>query len=367
MSPSGFGAFAPPPIARIRLTYLPFMPEPLENWFNPERFRSLGDLLAECHRASTAVNCTPRHRVSTSRSSGGCGAFALRATLPSPTGRRSRCCTDRAAHRPCVCRHDAAGFRRAVGLTTSTSRWPRYHFTRFSSGEFAIREFCATISARALAVMERWSRDDHEHVARQRRLPPASAVVVSAFALIADPHPSHRSRKSPRPSLYVSKSVANHLNDISRITPPGCSHASVRDLAHRALLDCQTPSALLKPATRELARCSISPAVRVTRHLSLHQSGSNSVSGTVLVYGSLAGRRPQRLAIDYVIHYEGPRRHRAQGFQTAARARSSATVALRKSQVIRDFTTRRHHRPPPREIQINGRICGGELRSLRAG
>ena len=40
------------------------------------------------------------------------------------------------------------------------------YLTRFSSGEFAIREFLRLDLPRALAMMERWSRDENEHVRR---------------------------------------------------------------------------------------------------------------------------------------------------------------------------------------------------------
>lgn len=81
--------------------------------------------------------------------------------------------------------------------------------------------------------------------------------------------------------------------------------------------------------------------------------------------------RPQRLAIDYVIHYvkarggTAPKVFKLRELALAPRA----TATLMKSQVIRDFTTRRHHSGRHRvEIQINGRICGGgDFVLLRGG
>ena len=67
--------------------------------------------------------------------------------------------------------------------------------------------------------------------------------------------------------------------------------------------------------------------------------------------------KPQRLAIDYVIHYV---KARGVAFEkvfkwTELDLPDSARVVLHKSQVIRDFTTRKHHPGHHRvELQING-------------
>ena len=65
-------------------------------------------------------------------------------------------------------------------------------FTRFSSGEFAIREFLRRDQARTLAVMEAWSCDGNEHVRRlasegsRPRLPWSFRLEN----LVADPTPT---------------------------------------------------------------------------------------------------------------------------------------------------------------------------------
>jgi 3-methyladenine DNA glycosylase AlkC len=96
-------------------------------------------------------------------------------------------------------------------------------FTPFSSAEFAIREFLKRDLSRTLAVMERWSRDEDEHVRRlasegsRPRLPWSFRLE----ALVRDPSPAWPVLENLKtdPSLYVRKSVANHLNDISKDHP----------------------------------------------------------------------------------------------------------------------------------------------------
>ena len=96
-------------------------------------------------------------------------------------------------------------------------------FTAFGSSEFAIREFIRQDPGRTLAVMKAWANDESEHVRRlasegsRPRLPWSFRLD----ALMADPElaaPILDALKADD-SLYVRKSVANHLNDITKLHP----------------------------------------------------------------------------------------------------------------------------------------------------
>jgi 3-methyladenine DNA glycosylase AlkC len=86
-----------------------------------------------------------------------------------------------------------------------------------------VREFLKRDLPRTLEVMERWSRDENEHVRRlasegsRPRLPWSFRLD----ALILDPTPVAPilENLNADPSLYVRKSVANHLNDITKDHP----------------------------------------------------------------------------------------------------------------------------------------------------
>lgn len=98
-----------------------------------------------------------------------------------------------------------------------------HFFTRFGSAEFAIRHFLVQDFDRTLGVMRGWALDDNEHVRRlasegsRPRLPWSFQLKP----LISDPSPTAAILEALRsdPSLYVRKSVANHLNDISKDHP----------------------------------------------------------------------------------------------------------------------------------------------------
>jgi 3-methyladenine DNA glycosylase AlkC len=97
------------------------------------------------------------------------------------------------------------------------------YFTTFGSAEFAIRYFLRTDLKRTLAVMHDWSLDKNEHVRRlasegcRPRLPWSFRLEQiqadpSLAATILD-------NLKADDSLYVRKSVANHLNDITKDHP----------------------------------------------------------------------------------------------------------------------------------------------------
>ena len=96
-------------------------------------------------------------------------------------------------------------------------------FTPFGSSEFAIREFLRRDLKRTLGVMLQWSLDKDEHVRRlasggcRPRLPWSFRLA----ALTADPTPVLPILENLKtdPGLYVRKSVANHLNDMTKTHP----------------------------------------------------------------------------------------------------------------------------------------------------
>jgi NADPH-dependent ferric siderophore reductase len=73
-------------------------------------------------------------------------------------------------------------------------------------------------------------------------------------------------------------------------------------------------------------------------------------------------RKAQRLVVDYVVHYvkqsgtTAPKVFKLTEVELAA----GAGVELKKRQVLRDFSTRKHHPGRHRvEVQINGQVLAG--------
>jgi len=96
-------------------------------------------------------------------------------------------------------------------------------FTIRSSSEFAVRPFIMRDFERMICRMIIWSKDSNEHVRRlasegcRSRLPWGEALTMFK----CDPHPviSVLEQLKEDPSIYVRKSVANNLNDISKDNP----------------------------------------------------------------------------------------------------------------------------------------------------
>lgn len=354
------------------------MAEPLKHWFSRERFESLADLFgAECagfDRGRFVAEATRglegRALLARLRH----GTEALRAALPGDY--RSalpvlRAVAPRIGH-PMVgmLLPDFVGLY-GRGHPAESLEALRF-LTRFSSGEFAVREFLRQDLRGTLAVMRRWAEDENEHVRRlasegsRPRLPWSFRLGE----LVADPSPAAPilDRLRVDPSLYVRKSVANHLNDISK-DHPDWMLARLRgwDLAHpsTAWIAKRAARTLIKAGhagALALFRFGARPAVRVAglalarRRLRLGEALEFSFA----VESKSA--RAQRLVVDYVVHYArrggrtSPKVFKLAEVELAPRA----AATLRKRQVLRDFTTRKHHAGRHRvEVQVNGVILAG--------
>lgn len=242
-------------------------------------------------------------------------------------------------------------------------------FTPFGSSEFAIREFLKLDLARTLAVMETWSRDEDEHVRRlsSEGCRPRLPWSFKLSALIADPSPVIPILENLRndPSLYVRKSVANHLNDIAKDHPTW-------------VLERLETWPLENPHTKWIAKHALRTLVKKGDRRALAIIGAAgkpevevqnfTVQPKEIKLGErLAlsfelksiGKTSQRLVVDYIIHYvkkSGASSGKVFKWKEVSMA-PGETMKLSRSQSIQDFTTRVHH--PGKhlvEIQINGEL-----------
>jgi len=98
-----------------------------------------------------------------------------------------------------------------------------YELTKRATSEFAIRAFLINDQRRTLAYIEPWLEDDDPHVRRlcsegsRPRLP----WGIRLKALVLDPQPviSILEKLKDDESLYVRRSVANHMGDIAKDHP----------------------------------------------------------------------------------------------------------------------------------------------------
>lgn len=240
-------------------------------------------------------------------------------------------------------------------------------FTQFGSSEFAIREFLRLDLPRTLRVMTKWSRDDNEHVRRlaSEGCRPRLPWSFKLRELVADPSPVAPILENLRadPSLYVRKSVANHLNDITKDHPAWVLEriggwdlenrhtAWIAKRALRTLIKKGDRAALAAIGAGERAQIRMERFAVTPKKLQLGEALTLSCALTS------TARKPQRLVIDYAIHYvkqSGAASAKVFKWKELTLA-PGETLTLAKRQAIRDFTTRKHHAGEHAvELMVNG-------------
>ncbi len=243
------------------------------------------------------------------------------------------------------------------------------YFTRFGSSEFAIRHFLLKDMPRTLEVMQRWSSDDNEHVRRlsSEGCRPRLPWSFQLKELIADPSPVSPilEKLKSDPSLYVRKSVANHLNDITKDHPGWV----LEKLSHWDQTDART-AWIMKQALRTLIKKGDTRALHVfgagqkpqlkVENFSITPS-SLKLGGAVKISAKLTstGSEPQKLVIDYAVHYvkkAGGTSKKVFKWKELTLA-PNGSVEISISRAIRDFTTRIHYAGRhPVELIVNGEI-----------
>ncbi len=251
--------------------------------------------------------------------------------------------------------------------------------SRFGSSEFAIRPFLARDLPRTLATMRGWAGDAGDDHARRLasegcrpRLPWAQRIP----ALVQDPELAAPILEALRadPSAYVRKSVANHLNDVTRGHP-----AWVLDRLEAWPQEVPATRWIVKHALRTLIKQGDRRALALVGaggEARVHLQGLQ-VQPTAVRLGeditlsfsltSTAGEA-QRLVVDYAVHYvkksgaASPKVFKLKALDLPA----GATQAFSRRQAIRDFSTRTHH-PGRHEVDVlvNGQVLGRAFFDLR--
>ena len=241
-------------------------------------------------------------------------------------------------------------------------------FTRFGSSEFAIRHFLVADFDRTIAVMRDWAEDCNEHVRRlacegsRPRLPWSFQLKN----LVADPSPTVPilERLRADPSVYVRKSVANHLNDIGKDHPDilveRVSGWDVGD-KHTAWIVRHALRTLIKKGdSRALALIGTTGRAEVNVEAFAVEPGAIRLGERITTRAKLnsTSERAQRLVIDYAVHY--PKRNgisRKVFKLKEAELAAGGACELAISQTVRDFTTRKHNAGFHRvELLVNGEV-----------
>ncbi|WP_339465331.1 DNA alkylation repair protein [Pseudomonas lurida] len=247
------------------------------------------------------------------------------------------------------------------------------YFTTFGSAEFAIRYFLLHDFQRTLAVMQEWSRDDNEHVRRlasegsRPRLPWSFRLVE----VQANPElcASLLDNLKADSSLYVRKSVANHLNDITKDHPDwvlGLIEGWNLENPHTAWIARHALRSLIKQGnTRALTVMGAGAKAEVQiHHLQVTPAVINLGERINLSFTlESTAAAPQKLVVDYAIDYVKSAGHSAakvfklKAFTLAA----GEHHRISRGQHIRELTTRKHY---PGKHTVHVLINGEKLASV---
>lgn len=253
-------------------------------------------------------------------------------------------------------------------LAGLTSRW---------SSEFAVRPFIEHHPDVAYAHFRRWASDPDEHVRRlvsegtRPRLPWASRLRF----LTADPSPNIDllDRLAGDPSEYVRRSVANHLNDISKDHPD-----LALDIARRWMQ--QGHSWVVRHGLRSLVKAGDAEAMSLLgvatdariRLTDLRVEPATVTIGdeiTLTFVLQLQDDAPVEAIVDYRVHHAGANgARRPRVFKLARRALEPGTPEeLTRRHAFKPVSIRRIY--PGRhtiDVWVNGKVLGSADVDVRA-
>jgi 3-methyladenine DNA glycosylase AlkC len=241
-------------------------------------------------------------------------------------------------------------------------------FTKYGSSEFAIRQFLKRDFDRTISVMYTWAKDKDPHVRRlasegsRPRLPwsfklervfEQPAITRNILDALRDDH-----------ELYVRKSVANHLNDISKFDPRYmlklCSSWDANNPRTAWIIRHASRTLIKKGHQGSLSALNFEKAPR----FSLEQFKFSPLKVRI---GEKIGfsfemfskkKHSQKLAIDYRIHYCKQSGSSVKTFKLReCELQPGARLKVSKEHAFADLSTRRHY--PGKhlfELQVNGRI-----------
>lgn len=240
------------------------------------------------------------------------------------------------------------------GHAFDTSMNALKYFTTFGSSEFAIRHFLRSDLERTLEHMHDWAHDENHHI---RRLASEGSRPRLPWSFRLEPIQANPQltagileRLKADESLYVRKSVANHLNDVTKVHPEW-----VLDTIEGWSLENKHTAWIAKHALRSLIKQG------ENRALTMIGAGAKAevelldvrVEPTVVRLGDAITlsfvmkstvAHEQRLVIDYAIDYvkaNGGVSRKVFKLKMVELA-GFASEVVRRKQVIKDFTTRKH-------------------------
>lgn len=250
--------------------------------------------------------------------------------------------------------------------------------TRRFSMEFYIRPFLNRWPEETLARLALWAEDDNYHVRRlvsegtRPRLPWAGKVMIDPLAPLPLLDGLHAD-----PTRYVTRSVANHLNDIAKFSPD----VVLKRLAKWQEQADQSPQELAwmtRHALRTLLKdghegalimLGYDPAIDVVANLSLGADQLH-IGDALDITCEVQTNQPCKVMVDYVLQFHRPGGKTGRKVFKLKQGQTTADEPLilkKKHPMKGNATTFTLHPGPHRiDVQVNGRIITGIGFELRA-
>jgi len=226
-------------------------------------------------------------------------------------------------------------------------------YTEHFSAEFAVRPFIIKDEKRMMAQMREWSTSDNEHLRRlsSEGCRPALPWAMGLPKYKQDPTPILPILKQLKDddSLYVRKSVANNLNDISKTHPDlvlenvkkwyGVSDKTNWIIKHglRTLLKKSNPRALELFGLGDAAAIEVSDFAISASSVKLGESISFSFT--------LKANKATKARLEYAVDYmkaNGKQNRKVFQISEIPLAENQTKLYTRKHALV-DHSTRKHH------------------------
>ena len=238
-------------------------------------------------------------------------------------------------------------------------------FTSYGTSEFAIREFLKLDFERTIDVMYSWARDNNPHVRRlasegsRPRLP----WSFKLNEVMDNPYSTELilNRLKTDNELYVKKSVANHLNDISKDNTD-----AFFTIINKWNHDNKNTNWIIKHAGRNLIKKGNPSMLKLMgvntgaylSSVNLNVKTDKLRLGDYLSFeAKFKSEKKQKLIIDYAVFYV---KQKSKNFKKVFKLKilnveKGEVIKISKKQLIKNFSTRKHFAGEHKiELLING-------------
>lgn len=238
-------------------------------------------------------------------------------------------------------------------------------FTSYGTSEFAIREFLKRDFQKTIFTMQKWSHDKNYHVRRlasegsRPRLPwsfKLDEVIQNPFSTETILNQLRTDKE-----IYVKKSVANHLNDISKDNKD--AFFSIINKWEKAD---ENTNWIIKHAGRNLIKNGNPAMLKLlgVKSAALISGLNFELKSKKIKLGNnfnfkinFLSDKQQQLIIDYAIFYlKKNGTHSKKVFKLKTfEVKKGEFVTINKTQIFKDFSTRKHNQGEHKiAVMING-------------